>query len=74
MRPTIEPTAITADFSVMAGLVPAIHVFLVEKAVKTWMPGRRRGMTLKLTRFRPHLKLSRRHGERLEPGVVEVPA
>ena len=73
MRPTIEPTAITANFSVMAGL-PAIHVFLVEKAVKTWMPGTRPGMTLKLTRFRPHLKLSRRHGERLEPGVVEVPA
>jgi hypothetical protein len=28
----------------MAGLVPAIHVFLFE-AVKTWMPGTRPGMT-----------------------------
>src|SRR5262249_31278670 len=30
--------------SVMAGLVPAIHVLLVD-AVKTWMPGTRPGMT-----------------------------
>jgi hypothetical protein len=30
------------DF-VMAGLVPAIHVFHV--AAKTWMPGRKPGMT-----------------------------
>jgi len=29
----------------MAGLVPAIHVFLRCKAVKTWMPGTRPGMT-----------------------------
>jgi hypothetical protein len=29
----------------MAGLVPAIHVFLVEVAVKTWMPGTGPGMT-----------------------------
>src|SRR5689334_13977004 len=28
----------------MAGLVPAIHVFLCE-ATKTWMPGTRPGMT-----------------------------
>ncbi len=28
----------------MAGLVPAIHVFLVESG-KTWMPGTRPGMT-----------------------------
>jgi hypothetical protein len=28
----------------MAGLVPAIHVFLVVEA-KTWMPGTRPGMT-----------------------------
>jgi len=28
------------DFSfVMAGLVPAIHIFLVVVTVKTWMPG-----------------------------------
>jgi len=30
---------------VMAGLVPAIHVFLVCKATKTWMPGIKPGMT-----------------------------
>jgi hypothetical protein len=29
----------------MAGLVPAIHVFLVAGA-KTWMPGTRPGMTV----------------------------
>ena len=29
--------------SVMAGLVPAIHVF--GSVVKTWMPGTRPGMT-----------------------------
>jgi hypothetical protein len=29
----------------MAGLVPAIHVFLVRYAVRTWMPGTRPGMT-----------------------------
>jgi hypothetical protein len=28
----------------MAGLVPAIHVFLPE-TLKTWMPGTRPGMT-----------------------------
>jgi hypothetical protein len=32
--------------AVMAGLVPAIHVFVV---VKTWMPGTRPGMTWKAT-------------------------
>jgi hypothetical protein len=31
-------------FSVMAGLVPAIHVFLAF-GEKTWMPGTRPGMT-----------------------------
>ncbi|MGN6571002.1 MAG: hypothetical protein ACTHLO_06280, partial [Pseudolabrys sp.] len=30
--------------SVMAGLVPAIHVFLAPES-KTWMPGTRPGMT-----------------------------
>jgi hypothetical protein len=30
----------------MAGLVPAIHVFLFATA-KTWMPGTRPGMTKK---------------------------
>src|SRR5258708_14688775 len=29
----------------MAGLVPAIHVFLLGASVKTWMPGTRPGMT-----------------------------
>jgi hypothetical protein len=29
----------------MAGLVPAIHVFLALGAAKTWMPGTRSGMT-----------------------------
>jgi hypothetical protein len=32
-------------FVVMAGLVPAIHVFLAVVATKTWMPGTRPGMT-----------------------------
>jgi hypothetical protein len=31
-------------FTVMAGLVPAIHVF-VSRDGKTWMPGTRPGMT-----------------------------
>jgi hypothetical protein len=31
------------ESSVMAGLVPAIHVFLA--AAQTWMPGTRPGMT-----------------------------
>jgi hypothetical protein len=30
---------------VMAGLVPAIHVFLLSADRKTWMPGSRPGMT-----------------------------
>jgi hypothetical protein len=29
----------------MAGLVPAIHVFLDSTTGKTWMPGTRPGMT-----------------------------
>jgi hypothetical protein len=29
----------------MAGLVPAIHALLVDRA-KTWMPGTRPGMTI----------------------------
>jgi hypothetical protein len=31
---------------VMAGLVPAIHVFIAEP-IKTWMPARGAGMTTK---------------------------
>jgi hypothetical protein len=29
----------------MAGLVPAIHAFLVANAAKAWMPGIKPGMT-----------------------------
>jgi hypothetical protein len=29
----------------MAGLVPAIHVFLAARLMKTWMPGTRPGLT-----------------------------
>jgi len=29
----------------MAGLVPAIHVFIILVGVKTWMPGTSPGMT-----------------------------
>jgi len=38
-------TADIKDLLVMAGLVPAIHVFLGGLGVKTWMPGTRPGMT-----------------------------
>jgi hypothetical protein len=33
------------EFLVMAGLVPAIHVFLCHEEEKAWMPGSRPGMT-----------------------------
>jgi len=33
----------------MAGLVPAIHVFLPGIALKTWMPGTRPGMTMEMS-------------------------
>jgi len=32
-------------FLVMAGLVPAIHVFLAGQIAKMWMPGTSPGMT-----------------------------
>jgi hypothetical protein len=38
---------------VMAGLVPAIHVFFCRYAVKTWMPGTRPGMTISLRTIMP---------------------
>jgi hypothetical protein len=38
--------------SVMAGLVPAIHVFLAGPG-KTWMPGTRPGMTGESAGLRP---------------------
>jgi hypothetical protein len=31
----------------MAGLVPAIHVLIMNLAAKAWMPGTRPGMTVK---------------------------
>jgi hypothetical protein len=34
------------SISVMAGLVPAIHVFFSISTVKTWMPGTSPGMTI----------------------------
>jgi hypothetical protein len=45
----------------MAGLVPAIHAFALLKAVKTWMPGIKPGMTgaLALTRNGAGFPLSR---------------
>jgi hypothetical protein len=33
------------DVRVMAGLVPAIYVFLSAVTIKTWMPGTSPGMT-----------------------------
>jgi hypothetical protein len=42
------PTAANENVqSVMAGLVPAIHVFLCVTALKTWMPATSAGMTKK---------------------------
>jgi hypothetical protein len=41
---TLPHTAELIIFFVMAGLVPAIHVFSPQQ-VKTWMPGTRPGMT-----------------------------
>ncbi len=35
----------------MAGLVPAIHVFDLADAVKTWMPGTGPGMTERVVQF-----------------------
>ena len=35
----------------MAGLVPAIRVFIFPKATKTWMPGTRPGMTTLWLRY-----------------------
>ena len=39
----LEQYPVVLNHSVMAGLVPAIHVFLA--AAQTWMPGTRPGMT-----------------------------
>jgi hypothetical protein len=43
-RSDINKSVLTMGF-VMAGLVPAIHVFPEDEARKTWMPGTRPGMT-----------------------------
>jgi hypothetical protein len=41
-------SALARRFAVMAGIVPAIHVFLFCD-LKTWMPGTRPGMTSQAT-------------------------
>src|ERR1019366_660801 len=38
---------------VMAGLVPAIHVFIAARARKTWMPGTGPGMTARKSHIVP---------------------
>src|SRR5580765_4875769 len=43
----LERFPLVLNHSVMAGLVPAIHVFLA--AAQTWMPGTRPGMTRRRT-------------------------
>jgi hypothetical protein len=40
------PVVLNHLFGVMAGLVPAIYVFLAESVRKTWMPATSAGMTL----------------------------
>jgi hypothetical protein len=46
-----------AAFSVMAGLVPAIHVFLESLAAsKTWMPGTRPGMTQQMLQVNMNIR------------------
>jgi hypothetical protein len=52
--------------NVMAGLVPAIHVFLT--AAKTWMPGTRPGMTTSEVRSRVKL----RYGLKIAAPVVAL--
>jgi hypothetical protein len=37
---------VSIPISVMAGLVPAIHVFSLVLSRKTWVPGTRLGMTM----------------------------
>jgi hypothetical protein len=41
----IVPVTVTIIFRVMAGLVPAIHVFDLAPEIKTWMPATSAGMT-----------------------------
>jgi hypothetical protein len=44
-RPVRSKSFVMVSLGVMAGLVPAIHVFFLVKVLKTWMPGTRPGMT-----------------------------
>jgi hypothetical protein len=53
------------NFHVMAGLVPAIHAFLLATAAKTWMPGTRPGMTKKSSANDRHGKQSLKKFARL---------
>jgi hypothetical protein len=39
MHQEAEGLGVSATNTVMAGLVPAIHVFAHCESVKTWMPG-----------------------------------
>ena len=58
----------------MAGLVPAIHVFLRQLQLRTWMPGSSPGMT-KIAYFR-HCERSeaiQSHKERLDCFVASAP-
>ena len=51
IRIAVSPMSVAArgvmiqNLSVMAGLVPAIHVLFAGWVVKTWMPGTSPGMT-----------------------------
>jgi hypothetical protein len=47
------------QLAVMAGLVPAIHVFPCFNTGKTWMPGKSPGMTtsVRVRRRHPHVAI-----------------
>jgi hypothetical protein len=45
LRPLAPKLTANHAFSVMAGLVPAIHVFNALPGLKTWMPATSAGMT-----------------------------
>jgi len=55
--PGIKPgmTNEALPFNVMAGLVPAIHVFNCCKAAKTWMPGKKPGHDVLFSQSTGHL-------------------
>jgi hypothetical protein len=57
----------------MAGLVPAIHVSLVERA-KTWMPGIRPGMTIgEMSGHDEDVIAIGVYQERVDPYFVDAP-